>query len=131
MEVASALLCDAANLSQEGSLNVLGAFSILYAQEFPHEQPVLSLAMQILVEPEDAGRKCELSIQLVDPDGTLTLDDSLPLEVGVAPEPGGAFRLFDFASFRNVWHPTPGDYELRILLDDNVSSIVRYAVGRL
>ena len=80
MEITYAVLCDAANLSDDGRLNVLGAFNVLYAEDFPHVHPAMSLALQFEVEPDDADQVHEFTLQLVDPDGDLTHESSVFVE---------------------------------------------------
>lgn len=131
MRVTSALLCDAANLSDDGSLNVLGAFNLLYAPDFPYIHPVMSLALQFEVAPEDAGLEHEFTLQLIDPDGALAYESALFVEgLGSAAE-ARAYRVPSFEKIGSAWHPVPGDYELRILYQDGIVAMVPYEVLRL
>ena len=131
MEISYALLCDAANLSQDGQLNVLGAFNVLYAPDFPYLHPAMSLALQIEVEPNDAGQEHEFTLQLIDPDGGLTYEDSIFVETGEPARIGRAYHLASYEVIPTAWHPNPGDYELRILYQGGIMAIVSYEVVSL
>ena len=130
MEISYALLCDAANLSQEGSLNTLGAFSRLYTPDFPFVRAGMSLALQIMFEPDDVERERNMSVRLVDPDGFVVIDDLHVLGPVPLTEPGRRSFLPWIATFENVPHTTPGDYEFRILVDEKVLQVVSYEVVR-
>ncbi len=81
MEVKLAVLADAANVSQEGKLNILGGFSVLWAPRFPTRHPKMTLVLKLEgTAGENPGHK--LGIRVVDADGQM-----------VAPPVDGAFEM--------------------------------------
>ena len=65
MELRYGLLCDFANATQEGKLNVIGIFDRLYAVTFPAVHRQLFLVTSISTEPEDEGASREINIQMI------------------------------------------------------------------
>ncbi|MDE2744399.1 MAG: hypothetical protein OXI41_00245 [Chloroflexota bacterium] len=130
MRITSALLCDAANLSGDGALNVLGAFTLLYAQEFPYVHPSMSLAIQFEFSPDDAIGEYLLTALLIDPDGAIARESHVPVVVSEPAEPGRSFRMHVTEFLDNVHHGTPGDYELRILYQTESLAVVPYRLIR-
>lgn len=64
MQLLLATLCDSA-ADYQGKLCVLGAFDTLCAPQFPVVHPQCSLAVRLLFDPADRGRR-ELAIRLHD-----------------------------------------------------------------
>lgn len=63
MEAKLALICNSANVSQEGKLNILGEFDTIWAEQVPVKWPSLTLVARFeahLVE----GSKRRLAIDL-------------------------------------------------------------------
>ena len=67
MQLLLATLCDSA-ADYQGKLCVLGAFDTLCAPQFPVVHPQCSLAVRLLFDPADRGRR-ELAIRLLDENG--------------------------------------------------------------
>ena len=57
MHVSFALFADAANLSQEGKLNVLGVFDALQIGTLPAVHPRATLVVRLKADDGDAGRQ--------------------------------------------------------------------------
>ena len=55
MHVSFALFADAANLSQEGKLNVLGVFDAVHVAQFPALHPRATLVVRLKGTQSDAG----------------------------------------------------------------------------
>src|SRR5205807_2768216 len=71
MEVTLALLADAANVTPEGKLNILGTFDIIYASKFPHVHPSMVLVIRFTAKRAEFGRKRPIEINLMDEDGKM------------------------------------------------------------
>jgi hypothetical protein len=71
MEVTLALLADAANLSQEGKLNVLGAFTNINASGFPARHPSMQMVLELDASVSEAGQTRPIAVRLLDPDGRI------------------------------------------------------------
>lgn len=56
MHVSFALFADAANISQEGKLNILGVFDALQVAALPAVHPRATMVVRLKAHAEDAGR---------------------------------------------------------------------------
>jgi hypothetical protein len=56
MHVSFALFADAANISQEGKLNILGVFDALQVATVPAVHPRATLIVRLKALPDDIGR---------------------------------------------------------------------------
>ena len=63
MEVALALLADAANTTRDGKLNVLGVFDVIYASKFPSAHPSMVLVLRLESAAADGNRQHELDVR--------------------------------------------------------------------
>ena len=90
MHVSFALFADAANISQEGKLNVLGVFDALHVAQVPAVHPRATLVVRLKALPEDVGRYV-LAFAWVSPGGDELWSSSGELEVGQPPQ--GATEL--------------------------------------
>ena len=86
MHVSFALFADAANISQEGKLNVLGVFDAVHVGQLPALHPRATFVMRIKAVPEDAGVH-PLQLRWVNPRGQEMWNSEAQLEIG-APPPG-------------------------------------------
>jgi hypothetical protein len=69
MEVALALLADAANQTDTKKLNVLGVFGNINAPVLPYRHPTMTLVLKFTVDPVEADTDKTIRVVLVDPDG--------------------------------------------------------------
>ena len=69
MEVALALLADAANATETKKLNVLGIFSNINPPLLPYRHPSMTLVLKFEVDPVEADTDKTIQVVLVDPDG--------------------------------------------------------------
>ena len=67
MEVEAFLLCDCAT-DQQGKLNILGAFDIVYARKMPAVHPACTVAARLRYSRVEAGEH-KIRINLIDADG--------------------------------------------------------------
>ena len=125
-----ALLADAANVSREGKLNVLGVFDTIYARSFPVAHPHMHLVLRFESGPAEAGTTCRLEVQLVAPDDTVMA--RLPVAMAVPPpETGERVRVDHILSFTNVVFERPGRYGLRVVLQDGTETVVPLRVEQV
>ena len=115
MHVSFALFADAANLSQEGKLNILGVFDALQVATLPALHPRATLVVHLKGSPSDAGSH-RVSLTWQSPGGT-TLWSSEG-ELGVATPPSGVLEM-DFPLLAQLDLPldVAGRYVMRIGLD--------------
>ena len=86
MHVAFALFADAANLSQEGKLNILGVFDALQVASLPAIHPRAHLVVHLKGTGVDMGAHT-VSFRWLSPSGQELWNSSGDLNVG-APPPG-------------------------------------------
>jgi hypothetical protein len=69
MEIDFALLADAANVSREGKLNILGAFDRIHGSKFPLTWPRMVLVTRFIASAAEYGAEKTLEIVTLDADG--------------------------------------------------------------
>jgi hypothetical protein len=115
MHVTFALFADAANLSQEGKLNILGVFDALQVATLPALHPRATLVVHLKGSIADAGSH-RVSLQWMSPSGTELW--SSEGELGVASPPSGVLDM-DFPLIAQLDLPLDlaGAYVMRVGLD--------------
>lgn len=114
MDVSLAVCCDAANVSREGKLNLLGIFNSIHAAEFPCTHPHLALVLRVEARLGEEGAY-PLEIQLVDEDGQQLFDINGQLSLQGA-EPGRPMTAQTIMDINNLQLPRPGTYAFEIFL---------------
>ena len=115
MHVTFALFADAANLSQEGKLNILGVFDALQVAALPALHPRATLVVHIKGSSADAG-KHRVTLAWLSPSGSeLWSSDG---ELGIASPPPGVVDM-DFPLIAQLDLPLDlaGGYLMRVGLD--------------
>ncbi len=115
MDVTLAVCCDAANVSREGKLNLLGIFNSLHAAEFPCTHPHLALVLRVEARIGEEGVH-PLEIKLVDEDGGVLFSIGGQLSLTGA-EPGRPMTAQTIMDINNFALPRPGTYEFEVLVD--------------
>ena len=110
MKIPVALLADEANISQEGKLNVLGAFDRISAARFPTLHPRMVFVFRVQAEYADAGEIFPTRVRLMDEDGGTLFEAAGEL---VAPQlaPGEFINANQVFSLVGVRFPRPGHYK--------------------
>lgn len=118
MHVSFALFADAANISQEGKLNILGVFDALQVANLPAVHPRATMVVRIKALPDDVGRHV-LAFAWVSPDGEEMWSSSGELEVGAPP--AGATEL-DVPVIAAIDLPiqAAGTHVMRVALDGDL-----------
>lgn len=119
LKVALALIADEANLSQEGKLNVMGAFDRIAASNFPTVHPKMVFVFRIDAGFGDGGGPVDVRVRLMDEDGGTLFDAGGELQ---APEvqPGemaSAYQMFNLVGIR---FPKPGTYKFVVNLGEDL-----------
>lgn len=86
MQVSFALFADAANLSQEGKLNILGVFDALQVAALPAVHPRAHLVVHLKGSSLDVGAHT-VTLRWINPQGSELWTSTGELNVG-APPPG-------------------------------------------
>lgn len=122
MQVAFALFADAANLSQEGKLNVLGVFDALQVGQLPTVHPRAHLVVHLKGSPSDVGRHT-VTLRWINPSGSELWTSSGELNVG---QPPAGVTEMDLPLIAQIDLPmdAAGAYHMSVSLDEAQSAQV-------
>jgi hypothetical protein len=122
MHVSFALFADAANLSQEGKLNILGVFDAVQVTTLPAVHPRAHLVVRLKGTRLDIGMH-SMTLHWVNPGGVELW--STAGEIEVTPPPPTVTEM-DFPLIAPVDLPLdqPGNYTMRIALDQEARAEV-------
>lgn len=126
MEVTLAVCSDAANVSREGKLNLLGIFNSIHAAQFPCSHPHLALVLRVEAGVGEEGAH-PLEIKLVDEDGheIFVVGGQVTLQ---GAEPGRPMTAQTIMDINNFQLSRPGVYTFEIFIDKrHMRSIPIYA----
>jgi hypothetical protein len=126
MDVTLAVCCDAANLSREGKLNLLGIFNSIHAAQFPCSHPHLALVLRVEARMGEEGTY-PLDLKLVDEDGheLFVIGGQVSLQGAQPGRPMTAQTIMDINNFQL---PRAGVYTFEIFIDKkHMRSIPIYA----
>jgi hypothetical protein len=84
MHVSFALFADAANISQEGKLNILGIFDAVQVAQLPALHPRSTFVLRLKANAQDVGVH-PLVLRWMNPRGNELWNSSAELEIGGAP----------------------------------------------
>ena len=115
MHVSFALFADAANLSQEGKLNILGVFDALQVASLPAIHPRAHLVVHLKGTGVDTGSHT-VSFRWLSPSGQELWNSSGDLNVG-APPPGVAEMDLPLIAQLDLPMDTAGAYTMAIAID--------------
>jgi hypothetical protein len=120
MHVTFAMFADAANLSQEGKLNILGVFDALQVATLPTVHPRASLVVRLKGSRIESGSHT-VALHWLNPAGVELWSSVGQLDVA-APPPN--VNEMDMPLIANVDLPldVPGAYTMRISLDSHPSA---------
>ena len=115
MQVSFALFADAANLSQEGKLNILGVFDALQVGSLPSVHPRAHLVLHLKGTPLDAGTH-SVTLRWLNPSGRELWQSTGELNVGTPP--AGVLEM-DLPLIAQIDLPMnePGGYLMAIPVD--------------
>lgn len=129
MEVPLAVLADAANVSQEGKLNIFGIFNRLWAMNFPAQHPQMQLVLAFEADHAEAEQTKTLEVQLRDGDGTKLMAISGKLKVPKG-EAGYPIRINHMLPLNGLRFEKPGDYVFKILVNGETKNSVSFSVAQ-
>ncbi len=130
MEIKTAVLADAANVSVENKLNITGIFNRLSGTEFPLTHPSMVLVVRLEYHPSEAGEHA-LTINIADADGTKIAEGGgsfkLPKPHTQELPPIGQFLL----PLHGLVFQSPGVFSFDILVDGRYegSALVQVAIA--
>lgn len=123
MKISMALLADAANVTRDGKLNILGIFDVIHASAFPVTHAQMQLVLRFEAEMAEIGLTHQVEIQLMDADGArlLRLEGGLSFGEGSGGETIGLNHILTIAGMS---FPSPGSYEFKIRVDGQLKAEV-------
>ena len=122
MDIAFALLADAANISREGKLNILGAFDRIYGAKFPLTWPRMMLVTRFVASPAEYGTEKSLEIVTLDADGKRLGTASGKMKVPQGQ--GGRPLKINHVVPMTMTFPSAGQYSIEILVNGEPKAAV-------
>jgi hypothetical protein len=126
MHLSFALFADAANISQEGKLNILGVFDAVQCGTLPTIHPRAHLVVRLKGGQEDVGIHT-VTLGWVNPQGNELWSSNGELNIG-APPPGVTEMDLPLIAAIDLPLDASGAYTMRIALDGEVHGEVRLVV---
>ncbi len=117
MKFQLAALCDAANLSANGKLNILGEFDTLFAPQVPAVYPSMVFVAKLKTGEADIGRHT-LHLRVVDDDMNLVTSLDGTFEVRSQPVPGIESGFPVILQIGNAAFGDYGSYMFELRVDD-------------
>jgi hypothetical protein len=120
MDAKLAVLADAANLTREGKLNILGEFNVIFAARVPTTWPLMFLVLKLETTPGE-GALHRLRIRVIDQDGTVVAPEVLgDANFGERFLPGLPLTGVLIFEIRSAQFRTYGTYEFEVYVNDRV-----------
>ena len=127
MNVALALLADAANLSVDGKLNILGIFNTIFSDRYPAVHPEMKLVLRLQLHPAELDQPKQVNVQLRNDEGRRVDGFGADFTVQAAPGLGTGGEMLtndNVVSVSNLYLEGPGTYEFVILVNGEVKAQV-------
>lgn len=126
MHITFALFADAANLSQEGKLNVLGVFGAVQVNGLPAVHPRAHLVVGLRGGRTDVGAHT-VTLRWRNPQGAELWSTTGNLDIGAPP---GEVQELDLPLIAAVDLPIDqaGTYTMQVAVDDAIATDVRLLV---
>jgi hypothetical protein len=126
MHLSFALFADAANISQEGKLNILGVFDAVQCGTLPTIHPRAHLVVRLKGSQEDVGSHT-VSLHWLNPQGNELWSSNGELNIG-PPPPGVTEMDMPLIAAIDLPFDASGAYAMRIALDGEAHGEVRLVV---
>ena len=112
------VFADAANVTAEGKLNILGEFNVIFFPNVPGTWPLMSLVLRLECTTAE-GPIHRLALRFVDEDGQIVSPNfESEINFGQPFRPGMPHRLQLIVPIGNSVYPRFGTYELEVLIDN-------------
>lgn len=115
MHVSFALFADAANLSQEGKLNILGVFDAVHVTSMPTVHPRATLVVRLKGGRSDAGTHT-MGLRWLNPQGNELWASTGEIKIAEAPQGASDMDLPLIAQL-DLPINVPGRYTMAVALD--------------
>lgn len=115
MDIPLALVADAANVSREGKLNVLGVWQRIAAASFPTAHPACALVVVFRATPAERGQQKHVQIRFMGADAPIADLESRFL----VPDEGETLNpeIIQVLAVQGLPLPAPGRYSFSILVN--------------
>jgi hypothetical protein len=128
MEIDFALLADAANVSREGKLNILGAFDRIFGGTFPLTWPRMVLVTRFIASAAEYGAEKTLEIVTLDADGKRL--GAANGKMKVPQGRSGRTLKLNHVLPMTLTFPAPGQYSIEILVNGEPKATVPLEVAQ-
>jgi hypothetical protein len=122
VEVDFALLADAANVSREGKLNVLGVFDRIHGAKFPLTWPRMVLVTRFIASPAEVGQEKSIEIITLDADGKQL--GRATGKMKIHSHQGGRHLKMNHVLPMGMTFPGPGQYSIEVLINGEPKATV-------
>lgn len=112
MEVTIAVLCDYANTSQDGKLNILGVFQQINALVIPFQIPQMYIVVSTTAAPTEHSQEFPFELLIWNEDGEEILSIQQPLQFPPATYPGERVINNQIIGLAGLPLATAGDYSV-------------------
>ena len=129
MHVQFALFADAANVSQEGKLNILGIFDALHVGQLPSLHPRATFVVRLKAVAEDRGPH-GVGLEWASPGGEVLWSSRGELVVGEAPDGAEGIDV-PLLAVIDLPLDAPGIYTMLVSIDDVEASRTALHVTRV
>lgn len=129
MKTRIAVLADYAGLSIDHKLNIMGIFTTLNAPQVPVVHPQMKLVTQFEFDASETGQR-PLRVTLVDADGHELFGIGAVVTIQ-ATHDGHPSLLNQIVDLSQLAFPAFGDYEFRILIDDEIAAEIPLNVAQM
>lgn len=127
MTVDIALLCDFANTSIEGKLNILGVFDRLFAQGTPVTHPQMAVVVRLFTNVTDRGTRRALRILPLDEDSRM-IGQATELGIDIPADAPVDGKINIIVTLVGLAFPRFGQYRIGIHLDGEPIGDVPFSV---
>ena len=127
MHISFALFADAANISQEGKLNILGVFDAVQVAALPALHPRATLVVRLKGHREDVGAHA-LGLSWVNPRGSELWRSQGEVNVG-APPPGVVEMDMPIVASIDLPIDQQGTFTMRVSLDQQIAAEIPLQVS--
>lgn len=131
MDITLALLADAANVSQEGKLNILGAFSNINTSVVPARHPEMQLVLAMEASPAESGMTKQFEVKVLDEDGMQVGGLKGSFKLPSPAKPGSRLRMQSVLRITDAVFPKEGDYTFAILIDGDTKKEIPLSITLL
>lgn len=116
MRLTLACVCDAATVSSDGKINILGEFNTMFAGKFPAVHPHMAYVARIEVDGTDS-RKVVTALRLLDDDGkAIIATPQMLMSIG-ASEPGETVGIPFVLDLTSAKFPHAGTYTFELTVN--------------